>query len=141
MVNVFVLRGAYELEMNHDAEAAFRLFDQIPQVDSSEDKIKMWHFHRGRVFELLQHDAAAAKKEYTMAIEGKNPNLGAAHRLALLESRHGDQNAAIALWERIVRIKPDDEEALWHLSMSARKNGDEKHAAKLEARALKIGGR
>lgn len=141
MASVFALRGVYEMEVNHDANAALRHFDGIPRVDSSEAAKKKWHFNRGRVFETLWHDATTAEREYEMAVMGKEPNLAAAHRLALLKSRLGRLDAAVAIWQRIVRIKPDDEEALWHLVMAARKNGDERLAKKYEMRALRIGGR
>lgn len=141
MAVVFALRGTYEMEVNHNAGEAFRLFDEMLRVDPSEEMKKAWHFNRGRVFEILQHDTEAAEREYEMAVSGKLPNLGAAHRLALLKSKLGKPDAAVALWQRIVRIKPDDEEALWHLAMAARKNGDERLATKYETRALRIGGR
>ena len=141
MATVFALRGTYEMEVNHNANEALRLFDEMLRVDPSEEMKNAWHFNRGRVFEILKHDTEAAEREYGMAISGKRPNLGAAHRLALLESRLGRLAAAVSLWQRIVRIKPDDEEALWHLSMAARKNGDEHLAKKYETRALRIGGR
>ena len=141
MATVFALRGTYEMEVNHNADEAFRLFDEMIRVDSSEEMKNAWHFNRGRVFEILQHDMQAAEREYGMAVSGKRPNLGAAHRLALLESRLGRMDAAVALWQRIVRIKPDDEETLWHLSMAARKMGDERLATEYETRALRIGGR
>ena len=141
MATVFALRGTFEMEVNHNADEAFRLFDEMLRVDPSEEKKNAWHFNRGRVFEILKHDTEAAEREYGMAVSGKSPNLGAAHGLALLESRLGRPEAAVALWQRIVRIKPDDEEALWHLAMVARKNGDERLARKYETRALRIGGR
>ena len=141
LATVFALRGAYEMEVNHDADEALRLFNGIPRVDPSEDAKKQWHFNRGRVFESIRKDADSAEREYRAAVIGKNPHLDAANRLAILETRFGRQNEAIELWERILRIKPDDETALWHLSMAYRASGDKERAEKLEARALKAGGR
>lgn len=141
MASVFALRGVYEMEVNHDADAALHLFDEILRVDSSEDAKNKWHFNRGRVFETLRHDTAAAEREYEMAVMGKDPNLAAAHRLALLKASRGKQKEAVELWKRILRIKPDDESALWHLAMAYRAAGDDKRARRMEARALKTGGR
>ena len=141
MATVFALRGTYEMEVNHNEEEAFRLFDEMLRVDSSEESRRKWHFCRGRVFEFLQKDTAAARREYEAAVTIKDPHLDAAHRLALVEARCGNRDKAIALWKRILRLKPDDETALWHLAMEFRANGDTKQSERMEARAMKIGGR
>lgn len=141
MATIFVLRGIYEMVVNNDGDAALRFFDEIPRVDSSEDAKKKWHFNRGRVFETLRNDPFAAEKEYRLAVEGKDPNLAAAHRLALIEVKTGKINAAIHLWKRILRIKPDDDTSLWHLAMAYHSLGDTEKASLYEARARKVGGR
>ena len=140
MASIFALRGEFEMEVHHNAEEALRFFDEIVRVDPSDKAKKKRYCNRGKVFELLIKDIETAEKEYGMAIEGNNPNLTAAHRLALIKDRNGKPDDAIAIWERILRIKPDDDVSLWHLAMACRKRGDERRASAFESRALKLGG-
>ena len=140
MANIFALRGEYEMLVNHDDSTALSLFDEMLRVDSSEETKKKRHFHRGKVFEILRKDILSAEQEYELAVTGNDPNLPAAHRLALVKDRSGRSEEAFAIWERIARIKPDDDSALWHLVMACRKKGDERRASAFESRALKLGG-
>lgn len=141
MANIFALRGEYEMLVNRNDSAALLFFDEMLRVDSSEEVKKKRHFYRGKVFETLRKDVRSAEREYELAVAGNDPNLSAAHRLALVKDRSGRPEEAFAIWERIVRIKPDDDSALWHLAMACRKRGDERRASVFESRALKLGGR
>lgn len=141
MANILALRGEYAMQVNNDASTALLFFDEMLRVDSSEESKKKRHYYRGKVFEISRKDIQSAEREYELAVAGKDPNLSAAHRLALVKDRSGRSEEAFAIWERIVRIKPDDDSALWHLAMAYRKRGDERRASAFESRALKLGGR
>ena len=95
MATVFALRGTYEMEVNHDEEKALRLFDEMLRVDSSKESRRKWHFYRGHVFEFVRKDMSAARREYESAVTEKDPHLDAAHRLALIEARSGNQEPQI----------------------------------------------
>ena len=93
------------------------------------------HYYRGCVFEDVRFDMETAEQEYKLALEGGwTPEVvPCADRLARIMAIRGERDAAITLWEKAIQVNPENETALWNLSIAYRKEGNLTRSDELRA--------
>ncbi len=138
--SVSLIQGICALRDSKDPDEALSFFDKCHAADSSNRKEGDWHYWRGRVFEDLLGNEQKAEQEYLQAVSSKSPVLNAFHRIARMKAKRGENDEAIALWRKVLRCSPNDEEVLWSMAMFYRRLGKAEEADRIEARLQQANG-
>lgn len=122
-VSLLMVRALVALNGTKDAGAALSAIEQalsIPGVMPSD--VRQCRFYRGCVYEDLKGDVVRAEAEYTAAIPEKwnVDTIRPADRLARLKAERGDLKAAVSLWSRALKMKPDDATVAWNLAIASK---------------------
>jgi tetratricopeptide (TPR) repeat protein len=118
------------LNVEKDAERTLAFLDRFGELASDASKprfsARFFHYYRGCVFEDLENDETKARSEYEAALHG---NWGVdlvpcADRLARIKAIHGERDGAIELWEKAMKLDPDNAAVCWNLSTAYRNAGE-----------------
>ena len=123
---IYLLRSLFALNVEQDADAALGFLECWSLTEAGPIDARRIHYYRGCVFEDLKDDNETAAKEYEFALSGKwdIDSVPCADRLARLKAVRGERDEAIALWERALRVNPENEAVLWNLFIAYREAGD-----------------
>ena len=126
MENVYIVRLLYALRVERNADAAFREIENCRRASMGGKRIALLRFYRGCVFDDLKGDEETAEKEYELALSGRwdVDSVPCADRLARLKAIHGERDEAIALWEKALKLDPDNAAVRWNLSVARRQKQD-----------------
>ena len=104
-----------------NSKSALELLDKCSKSESIYPA-SVVHYGRGCVYEDLKNDLAAAEREYEIALVGDwgVELVPCADRLARLKARRGELASAIALWEKAVKLAPNDNSIRWNLETARR---------------------
>ena len=127
---IHIVRALYALNVEKDAEKALLFLDRFGELASDTSaprfSLRFFHYYRGCVFEDLEEDEEKAKAEYETALQGKwgVDLVPCADRLARLKAIRGERDEAIAVWERAMKLDPDNTAVIWNLSTAYRNAGE-----------------
>lgn len=133
-------RAFHELNETKDSRKAHEFLDRCLLSGMTGYAQSTIHFCRGCVFEDLEDDLDNAEKEYELALseEWGVDSVPCADRLARIKAIRGEQNEAIALWEKALKLDPESISVLWNLSIAYRETGNESRSNELRETALRL---
>ena len=138
MANIHLARAIHAINVEQNAEVAMEFIDKATEADVRGLLATLCHFYRGCVFEDVRFDMETAEHEYELALAGGwSPEVvPCADRLARIKAIRGERDNAIELWERAIQVDPNNETALWNLSIAYRKEGNVARSDELRAQAV-----
>lgn len=133
----------YELNETKDPKKAHEYLDRCMISGTTGYASATIHFCRGCVFEDLEDDLENAEKEYELALSEKwdVDSVPCADRLARIKAIRGERDAAIALWEKALKLDPDNTVVLLNLSIAYREAGEEARSNELREKARRLSGK
>lgn len=137
---IHIVRALYALNVEKDAEKALAFLDRFGELasDTSAPRFspRFFHYYRGCVFEDLNDDTIKARKEFETALQGQwgYDLVPCADRLARLKAINGERDEAIELWEKALKLDPDNAAVVWNLSTAYRIAGEIEKADTLRKR-------
>jgi len=122
MYGVYLARGLYELCETKNAERALYYFEKSRKNNDFNGPLCNRDYYKGCVYDDVLNDAKRAEELYVSSLRGKwtMDSIPAADRLARLLALRGEREQAIALWQRALKMQPNNTSIRHNLNVTVK---------------------